>query len=245
MCRIFLCAGFTEVCALSWTVLAVEVPIGLPPTMERGGRVADREARALLGRRAQVVAAPSRSVLQARNFAEASRLCQTAGAEVPAKLSRMAFHLFPYIREVDQYISPLFQEHIYETHSELAFLEMRRLLRPSPRVHPGRQQWPPPPRARPGRLRLPPPRRTHDSLLEYPRHCPEGAAERCALLRSQNFSNTFLEQMHFPKGFVREADFLAACAACWTARRIFRREEYMLPELPPENEQGLRMEKRY
>jgi len=233
MCRIFLCAGFAEVCKLSWTVLAVEVPIGLPRTMERGGRAADRAARALLGRRAKVAMAPSRSVLQAHSFAEARRLCQTADPEAPAGLNRLTFHLFPYIREVDHYINinPLLQERVYETHSELAFLEMRRLsLLPKPR-----------PRRRRPSLR----RRTYDSPLQYPRHCPEGAAERCALLRTQDFSNAFLEQMHFPPRFVREADFLAACAACWTARRIFRREEFVLPELPPENEQGLRMEKRY
>lgn len=79
------------------TWVSIDVPIGLP---RRGPRRCDVLARAFLGspRSASVFSAPVRSVLEARDHADACRLHRAADGRA---ISLQAFHLLPKIRDVD------------------------------------------------------------------------------------------------------------------------------------------------
>ena len=93
-------------------VLAIDIPIGLLDTPQPGGRLCDRLARRLLGRRASsVFSPPARSCLEATHYAQV----RTQG------VSRQAFGILPKIREVDRFMTPELQARVYEAHPELAF----------------------------------------------------------------------------------------------------------------------------
>ncbi|MGH7205145.1 MAG: DUF429 domain-containing protein [Nitrospiraceae bacterium] len=110
-----LCTKFEEVLALSPApaVIAVDIPIGLLETPQQGGRACDQEARRLLGRRraSSVFSPPSRTVLEARDYADARR----------RSLSIQAFGILPKIREVDRLMTLELQDLVHEAHPELAF----------------------------------------------------------------------------------------------------------------------------
>jgi len=109
-----LCPHFDDVLHLEAapTVIAVDMPIGLLSEPQPGGRLCDRQARRLLGRRASsVFSPPSRRMLHAVHYDEV----RTQG------MSRQAFGLLPKIREVDRLMTPALQNTVYEAHPELAF----------------------------------------------------------------------------------------------------------------------------
>ena len=109
-----LCPHFDDVLHLATapTVIAVDMPIGLLPEPQPGGRLCDRQARRLLGRRASsVFSPPSRRILHAAHYDEV----RTQG------MSRQAFGILPKIREVDRLMTPALQNTVYEAHPELAF----------------------------------------------------------------------------------------------------------------------------
>jgi predicted RNase H-like nuclease len=99
--------------------VAVDMPIGLP---DAGTRPCDVAARALLGpRRSSVFPAPVRSVLGARDYADAlarSRAVDGRG------LSVQAYNLLPRIADLDACVDPSLQERIVEAHPELCFAEL-------------------------------------------------------------------------------------------------------------------------
>ena len=99
---------FTEPCE----IVAVDMPIGLLARPESGGRLCDREARRLLGRRrSSIFSPPIRGWLRANHY-----------DEVRGKgVSRQAFGIYKKIREVDQFMTPRLQNRIREAHPELAF----------------------------------------------------------------------------------------------------------------------------
>lgn len=103
----------------SQTLLAVDIPIGLPSA---GERECDQEARSLLGkpRSCSVFPAPVRSALKAKSQEEASKITQGIDGR---RMSVQLWSLLPKIREVDQYLSADIarQEHIREVHPELSF----------------------------------------------------------------------------------------------------------------------------
>lgn len=117
---------FADVLALTIgaTIVAIDIPIGLPARVTTGGRPADREARRVLGaRQSSVFAIPSRAAVERHDYAEACRAAlQTS--EPPRKISRQAFNLFPRIREVDVAMTPHLQVRVRECHPELAFWAM-------------------------------------------------------------------------------------------------------------------------
>lgn len=112
--QVLVCASFAEVLALtpSPTVLAVDMPIGLLTVPQPGGRVCDRLARQVLGRRASsVFTPPIRRLLNATNYAQVRH----------RGLTIQAFHILPKIRQVDRVLTPALQQRVYEAHPELAF----------------------------------------------------------------------------------------------------------------------------
>ena len=91
-------------------VVAIDMPIGLP--QRSGWRPCDLKARQALGaRRASIFPVPSRSDLQATDFA------QLKGSG----LSIQAFNLFKKIRQLDEWMDPERQKFCRETHPELVF----------------------------------------------------------------------------------------------------------------------------
>lgn len=109
-----LCPHFDDVLHLEAApaVIAVDIPIGLLLDPQPGGRLCDRQARRLLGRRASsVFSPPSRRILHAIHYDEV----RTQG------MSRQAFGILPKIREVDRLMTPALQNTVYEAHPELAF----------------------------------------------------------------------------------------------------------------------------
>jgi predicted RNase H-like nuclease len=99
------------------TVIAIDVPIGLP---ESGRRACDNQARAALGARgSSVFAAPVRAVLGCATYAEARTvLAALAGPSMSAQ----AFGIVRAVRDVDGCVGPGDDDRVVETHPELAFL---------------------------------------------------------------------------------------------------------------------------
>ncbi|MEM8626592.1 MAG: DUF429 domain-containing protein, partial [Pseudomonadota bacterium] len=106
------------------TVLAVDIPIGLPDTIGTGGRGCDVAARKVLGaRQSAVFAVPSRAAVFSDGYAQA---CAAAFAtsDPPRKISKQCFYLFPKIREVDEALQALpaaARAQIIEAHPEVGF----------------------------------------------------------------------------------------------------------------------------
>lgn len=112
-------------------LVAVDIPIGLPDQPARGGRTAEREARARLGRRASsVFSTPCRAAVAlaaARAFApdcypEVSAL-NAAASPHDIRVSKQAFFIIPRIHEVDAWLrrNQRALPKTFEVHPELAF----------------------------------------------------------------------------------------------------------------------------
>jgi len=111
-------ASFPEALSLPASVVAVDMPIGLPEGHQPGGRTCDRLARRLLGRRGVCVfTPPPRSIFKAKSYEEAKRLLK-------GHLSRQTWNILPKVKEVDQALTPEHQERIFETHPELVFFRL-------------------------------------------------------------------------------------------------------------------------
>jgi predicted RNase H-like nuclease len=120
---VHICATFAEVLALDPmpAVIAVDIPIGLPERAILGGRVADVEARRVLGaRRSAVFAVPARAAVMEADY-RASCLLAYDRSDPPRKVSKQMFHIFPKIREVDALMTPALQPRVREVHPEVAF----------------------------------------------------------------------------------------------------------------------------
>lgn len=103
------------------SVLAVDMPIGLPDRAGLGGRGPERCVRPLLGeRQSSVFSVPSRAAVFCQDYGEACAAA-LATSEPPRKVSRQAFHLFPKIREIDALMTPALEARVFEVHPELAF----------------------------------------------------------------------------------------------------------------------------
>ncbi len=103
------------------SIIAVDMPIGLPERVGPEGRGPEKAARRHLGmRQSSVFAVPSRGAVYEDDYRTA---CQTAleTSEPPKKVSKQCFHLFPKIREVDILMTPELETRVYEVHPELAF----------------------------------------------------------------------------------------------------------------------------
>jgi predicted RNase H-like nuclease len=98
------------------TVLAIDIPIGLPGS---GRRACDRQAREIVGpRRMSVFDAPLRSVLSCMTYAEARAVLAALGGP---SMSAQAFGIVKAVRDVDACTTPEDDERVVETHPEVAF----------------------------------------------------------------------------------------------------------------------------
>jgi predicted RNase H-like nuclease len=103
------------------TVVAVDIPIGLPG---RGARLCDGEARACLGpRRCCVFTPPIRPMLAARTHAQASAVRHRIEGK---GVSIQAWAIVPKIREADRLLRrhPAFRAIVREVHPEVCFARL-------------------------------------------------------------------------------------------------------------------------
>lgn len=119
-------SAFRDLLSTTPTLIAVDMPIGLPDRIEGSGRGPEQLVRPLLGQRqSSVFSIPSRAAVEAQDYGEACRLA-LAASQPPRKVSKQGFHLFPRIREIDTLLraEPHLRERIREVHPELAFATM-------------------------------------------------------------------------------------------------------------------------
>ena len=146
------------------SIIAVDMPIGLPDAIRGPGRAAEQAVRPLLGdRQSSVFSIPARSAVMCNDYREA---CQEAlrSSEPPRKVSKQAFNIFPKIREIDSLMTPELTKRIFEVHPEVAFWRLN-----------GEQ-----PMALPKKIRN--------------RPNPAGLDERRGLLQGQGYRPDFLTQ---------------------------------------------------
>jgi predicted RNase H-like nuclease len=114
---------FADLAREGAAVIAVDMPIGLPAKVGRGGRAAENAVRPLLGaRQSSVFSVPSRAAVEAADFAGACAAA-LATSDPPRKISRQLFMLIPKIREVDAALraDAALAARTFEVHPELAF----------------------------------------------------------------------------------------------------------------------------
>src|SRR5262249_20597217 len=106
--------------AAAGSVLAVDIPIGIPENEPRRCNIA---ARRLLGwpRCSSVFSPPCRQALAARTFEEALQLNRAA---MGIGISKQAFHIMNKIREVDEVMTVKRQQYVREVHPEVTFVQL-------------------------------------------------------------------------------------------------------------------------
>jgi predicted RNase H-like nuclease len=121
--RIEVLPRFADVLARGPTIIAVDIPIGLPERAGHGGRAAENAVRPLLGQRqSSVFSVPSRAAVYAASYAEACAAA-LATSDPPRKVSKQLYNIAPKIREVDAALraGPALVPRVFEVHPELAF----------------------------------------------------------------------------------------------------------------------------
>ena len=123
--RLAVFARFADVLAAPErpTIVAVDMPIGLPERAGAGGRAAENAVRPLLGaRQSSVFSVPSRAAIYAQDYAQACQVAQET-SEPPRKVSKQLFNIAPKIREVDAVLraDPQVAARVCEVHPEVAF----------------------------------------------------------------------------------------------------------------------------
>src|SRR6476646_6039199 len=123
--RVRIVARFADVLAApeAPSVVAVDIPIGLPARVGYGGRAAENAVRPLLGaRQSSVFSVPSRAALVAEDYREACRIALET-SNPPRMVSKQLFMIAPKIREVDGCLlaDTAARARVFEVHPELAF----------------------------------------------------------------------------------------------------------------------------
>jgi predicted RNase H-like nuclease len=104
-------------------VVAVDMPIGLPPRIGPGGRGPESAVRPLLGQRqSSVFSVPSRPAIYAQDYWDACRIASKT-SDPSRKVSKQLFMIAPKIREVDAVLraSAEAAARVFEVHPEVAF----------------------------------------------------------------------------------------------------------------------------
>jgi predicted RNase H-like nuclease len=107
-------------------IVAVDVPIGLLDTYEMGGRICDRTARKLLGRRSSsVFPAPVRPVLASKSWEDACQRSRASGSAGKA-ISKQTFGILAKIKEIDCLLQRrrALRDVVHEVHPEVSFAEL-------------------------------------------------------------------------------------------------------------------------
>lgn len=144
------------------TAIAVDMPIGLPDRVTKGGRGPEQAVRPHLGeRRSSVFSIPSRAAVMQDDYREACAIAMET-SDPPRKVSKQGFHLFPKIREIDALMTSDLEERVFEAHPELAFWRLN------------------------GEMPVEKPKKVKGRVS------PEGMAARVALLVAEGYDPAFL-----------------------------------------------------
>ena len=114
---------FHDIKLKDFNLVLVDIPIGLDIDLKKGGRIVDKLARKeLLTNKSSIFNAPSRLVLDAKNYEEANKINKSKGMG----LSKQSWNLVKKIKEVDEYIRNSNKTIIFESHPEIIFQIMKR-----------------------------------------------------------------------------------------------------------------------
>ena len=210
--QVKLCGSFADVLALPAKIIAVDIPIGFPECTGHGGRQACVEARARLGGRRSSVFSVPSRAAVMCRDYRQACSVNLNNSDPPRKVSKQCFMLFDKMREVDALLTPEMQRRVYEAHPELAFWAMN------------------------GEKPLDLPKKVKSRP-----HGP-GLALRRDLLAGVGFPVEALERPAVSRSQAGDDDLVDAAALAWTALRIARGEHITVPEKPPRDGRGLRME---
>lgn len=193
-------------------MIAIDIPIGLPDTATAGGRACDAAARAPLGARQSSVF--STPARDAVMAADYAQACEIASqlSDPPRKVSKQIFNLFPKIREVDVLMTPELQSRVVECHPELAFWRLN------------------------DRRPLDLPKKVKS------RPYPNGLALRRRLLATAGYAPSLIERALSAAKGAGQDDVTDAFANAATAAAILRGDAVRVPDDPPRDAKGLRME---
>jgi predicted RNase H-like nuclease len=200
------------------SVIAVDMPIGLPKVTPTRGRKADREARRPpTMRRSSVFRIPSRAAIQAgvdktaisddrARFRRARDIARNTSVDGKA-FAKQGFYLFPKIVEIDRLLrrDNALSQRVFETHPEVAFWRMNK-----------RQK------------------------LEHAKKQPAGAELRRRLLGEAGVQRSVVEGIK-PPGNANPDDLIDALVCVVVARRIVAGKALSLPKRPPRDAFGLPM----
>jgi predicted RNase H-like nuclease len=184
------------------SIMAIDMPIGLPDFVTGGGRGPEKAVRPNLGeRQSSVFSVPSRAAVYAEcgpfsgqgDMIEAHKRASIVALETsdpPRKISIQSFNLFPKIREIDTLLreEPDLILRLHESHPEFAFSVLN------------------------GNSPMKLPKKIKGKIN------PEGMEERKELLASLGLPREFLD-LKPPKGAAVD-DFLDACAMFCISERI-------------------------
>lgn len=202
-------------------IIAVDMPIGLPERIGRGGRGPEVLARRHLGeRQSSVFTIPSRAAVHAttepfttlekwyENHRQASEVAR-ATSDPPRGVSIQAFALFPKIREIDALLRarPDLSLRAIESHPEAAFWRLN------------------------GERAMALPKKVKGRVN------PAGMEERRTLLAAHGLDADFLQE-RCPAGAGAD-DFLDACAMMLVAGRYAKGEAQPFPDPPLEDGHGI------
>jgi predicted RNase H-like nuclease len=191
------------------TIIAVDMPIGLPEKIGRAGRGPEKLVRPHLGeRQSSVFSIPARAAVYCDDYTKACRIAQ-ATSEPPRKVSKQAFHLFPKIRQIDHFLRKEVpsRDRIIESHPEFAFWALN-----------GNQPM-------------------HMPKKVKSRINSAGIEERKSLLFQCGFTKTVLEAPL--AGGAGDDDLLDACAVSLIAKRRAEGIARPWPDPPGEDAHGL------
>ena len=192
--------------------IAVDMPIGLASRAGPGGRLCDVEARKRLGARKPSVFTVPARAAVMESDYRAACARALAHSDPPRSISKQCFNLFPKIRELDRLMNPGLQARVFECHPELAFWALN------------------------GGQPLDAPKKVKS------RPYPPGLALRRRLLAAGGMPAELLgDDLSLPRGVAAD-DLLDAVACTWSALRLHRGEAIRLPDIPPVDGRGLRME---
>jgi predicted RNase H-like nuclease len=114
---------FDDIKSKDFNLVLVDIPIGLDIDLKKGGRIVDKLARKeLLTNKSSIFNAPSRLVLEAKNYEEANKINKNKGMG----LSKQSWNLVKKIKEVDEFIRNSNKTIIFESHPEIIFQAMKR-----------------------------------------------------------------------------------------------------------------------
>ena len=114
---------FNDIKSKDFNLVLVDIPIGLDINLKKGGRIVDKLARKeLLTNKSSIFNAPSRLVLEAKNYEEANKINKNKGMG----LSKQSWNLVKKIKEVDDFIRNSNKTIIFESHPEIIFQVMKR-----------------------------------------------------------------------------------------------------------------------